>query len=103
MSENSTNNTVSCYHCQQKLEIGTEGKISRKEECSACSASLHCCKMCKFYDTTAYNECRESNAERILDKEKANFCDYFVLKNSNSHADSAKNNLLSLANSLFKD
>jgi hypothetical protein len=24
-----------------------------------------------------YNQCRESQAERVLDKDRSNFCDYF--------------------------
>ncbi len=32
---------------------------------------------CRFYDETAYNECSEPSAERVVDKEKSNFCDYF--------------------------
>jgi hypothetical protein len=32
---------------------------------------------CIFYDRSRYNECGESNADRVVDKEKGNFCDYF--------------------------
>ena len=32
---------------------------------------------CAFYSETSYNECKESQADRVLDKEKANYCDYF--------------------------
>lgn len=35
--------------------------------------------MCIYYDPKSYNECRESSADRVLDKEKDNFCDYFSL------------------------
>jgi hypothetical protein len=37
---------------------------------------------CKFYDPGSYNECREVSAERVVDKERANFCDFFILKGS---------------------
>lgn len=33
---------------------------------------------CAFYDAGAYNACREPQAERVLDKERANRCDYFA-------------------------
>jgi len=50
--------------------------------------------MCSFYDRTVYNECRESQAERVVEKEKSNFCDYFQLavtaKSSNGVRDAAK-------------
>ncbi|MBI4411014.1 MAG: hypothetical protein HY541_00835 [Deltaproteobacteria bacterium] len=39
---------------------------------------MHICKNCEFYDRAAYNECSEPQAERVLDKEKSNFCDYFL-------------------------
>ena len=38
---------------------------------------MRVCKNCAFYDTSAYNECHEIQAERVVDKERANFCDYF--------------------------
>jgi hypothetical protein len=58
--------------------------------------------MCKFYDQQVYNECRESNAERIVDKEKSNFCDYFSLSDGKNTEDTKKN-LKSAADSLFKN
>ncbi|EQC51685.1 hypothetical protein M901_2861 [Bacteriovorax sp. DB6_IX] len=57
--------------------------------------------MCKFYDPTAYNECKETNADRILEKEKANFCDYFILKGGSGSGDE-KDDLMAAANALFK-
>jgi hypothetical protein len=35
------------------------------------------CRNCAHHDPAAYNECRESNAERVLEKERSNRCDYF--------------------------
>lgn len=63
-----------CFSCQKELS----SRIGRQERCQ-CGADLHCCYNCLFYDSTAYNECREPQAERVLDKERANFCDYFQL------------------------
>jgi len=57
--------------------------------------------MCSFYDSRVYNECRESNAERIVDKEKANFCDYFNLSDGTNKSTS-KEDLANQAASLFK-
>ncbi|MCB9030372.1 MAG: hypothetical protein H6619_04915 [Deltaproteobacteria bacterium] len=66
-----------CYHCGTELILSDT--VGRKEECQACGYDLHCCYNCKFYDKTAYNECKEPQAERTLDKDKANFCDYFTM------------------------
>jgi hypothetical protein len=57
--------------------------------------------MCKFYDPKVYNECHESNADRIVDKEKANFCDYFVLSGG-GNAGPSKDDLINSADALFK-
>ena len=74
-------NTAYCYACNQSTELEAEQKILRHEECPHCQIQLHCCKMCVFYDTKVYNECREPLAERLVDKEKANFCSYFKIGN----------------------
>ncbi len=71
---------MECVFCKKETEI--EGKIGRRDTCPNCGRDLRCCKQCKFYDQGAYNECREVSAERIVDKERANFCDYFVVRGS---------------------
>jgi hypothetical protein len=35
------------------------------------------CRNCSFYDEGAHHECRESSAEWVKDKERANICEYF--------------------------
>lgn len=92
---------VQCYHCQAKLSLASGQDIGRSEECPKCFTSLRCCRMCGFYDKNAYNECSEPMAERILDKEKANFCDYYKLGEKGSE-NNAKNDALAKANALFK-
>jgi hypothetical protein len=78
---------MNCVFCGEDLHI--KGKVSRRDTCPRCQRDIRCCKQCKFYDINAYNECREVSAERIIDKERANFCDYFMLRgsigNSGSH------------------
>jgi len=51
--------------------------VGRTETCDGCGADLHVCRNCDFYDTAAYNACRESRAERVLEKDRSNFCDWF--------------------------
>ncbi|MCD6561924.1 MAG: hypothetical protein J7L16_09245 [Deltaproteobacteria bacterium] len=69
-----------CAFCKQKIYI--KGIVSRTDTCPKCNRDLRCCKQCKFYDSHAYNECKEIAAERIVDKERSNFCEYFILKGS---------------------
>lgn len=65
---------MNCYKCQNKLEASDFG---RQDTCRQCGVDTRCCHNCLHYDRHAYNECRESSADRVVDKEKANFCDYF--------------------------
>ena len=65
----------SCHICGKGLE-GNE-RVGRSEICPHCRADLHCCLNCRFYDEHAQNQCRESSAEWVSDREKNNFCDYF--------------------------
>ena len=69
-----------CAFCSKEVE--SERKVSRSDTCPHCSRDLHCCLQCQFYDSGSYNECKEVMAERVVDKDRANFCDYFVLKGS---------------------
>jgi hypothetical protein len=96
------NTTLSCYSCHKALDLAPAQKIIKNEECPHCYASLHCCNMCKFHEKTAYNECREPNAERIVEKEKANYCDFFVLTGGGDPGEEM-GKMTSAANALFKD
>ena len=46
-------------------------------ECRTCHAQLHVCRLCKFYDIRVAKACRETVADEVRDKERANFCGYF--------------------------
>lgn len=69
-----------CYRCGKAVEM--DRTVGRTEPCPHCDADLHCCLNCTFYDPTAHQECHEPQAELVSDKEKGNFCDYFMFKES---------------------
>ena len=69
-----------CHHCRKKLD--TDLKAGRRDTCPFCDADLHVCLNCLFYDPGSYNQCRESQAERVVDKERSNFCDYFNFRDA---------------------
>jgi hypothetical protein len=92
---------VKCYKCQTDTKLELNQSISRNEECPQCAADLRCCKMCNFYDPKAYNECKEPTADRILEKEKANFCDFFKLGSPGSN-NNMKADIMAQADALFK-
>ncbi len=64
-----------CHRCRKTLTLTDH--IGRREMCAFCGADLHVCLNCRFYDPGIYNGCREPQAERVLDKDRSNFCDYF--------------------------
>ena len=66
---------LACHGCGQTQQV--EGPVSRGAGCSRCGVALRCCRNCVFYEPSAYNQCAEPVAERVVDKEMANFCDYF--------------------------
>ncbi|MEX2129861.1 MAG: hypothetical protein WD772_00115, partial [Pseudohongiellaceae bacterium] len=67
---------LQCWKCGNILK-DIIMPFSRYEECNVCKADQHVCRMCREYDPGVADECREHRAEFVLDKEKANFCDFF--------------------------
>lgn len=89
-----------CYSC--KGEVPVNDYVARGDECPHCTADLKVCLNCSFYDSTYNNECRETEAERVTDKEKANFCDYFKIKEAHGEEVNVKNKAMEELNNLFK-
>ncbi len=56
------------------------GAVSMNAGCEKCGCDVRVCFNCKFYDPRAYNECHEPQAERVVDKDRRNRCDFFVLR-----------------------
>ena len=68
--------TIQCWKCGTTLP-NLLLPFSRYEECSTCNADLHACISCKNYAPGTSDDCNEDRAEFVLDKDKANFCDFF--------------------------
>lgn len=64
-----------CWKCGASLAELTL-PLSRTDECRACRAEVHVCRMCRFYDTGKAKSCAEPVADEVRDKERANFCGY---------------------------
>ncbi len=71
-----TESTLVCWKCGHSL-ADLSLPLRRLEECRACGAELHVCRLCEFYDIGVAKSCREPIAEEVKDKTRANFCDYF--------------------------
>lgn len=65
---------MTCQRCGSPLPLPPWG---RRDSCPGCGRDLHACVCCSFFAPGHYNHCREPQADRVLDPEKANFCDYF--------------------------
>ncbi len=91
---------VYCFQC--KKPTASESKIGFRDECSQCRADSHVCKNCEFYDVKAYNECRETAADVVREKERSNFCDFFSANQNPGTVDDKAAKLRAAAEALFK-
>ena len=66
-----------CAFCGAEVEV--VGRVGRQDECAACKRDLHACLQCRLYDRSYHNQCRESQAAYVADKERSNFCEFFEL------------------------
>ncbi|HEY2485146.1 MAG TPA: hypothetical protein VGI36_08350 [Candidatus Binataceae bacterium] len=67
---------MNCFFCGREIE--TRERVGFRDTCPGCDRPLHACRNCDFYDWTYHNQCRETQADRVVDKERANFCEYFT-------------------------
>jgi len=65
-----------CLRCGASLS-SLSLPLSRRDQCPECSADLHVCKMCIYFDKSVPRQCREDGAEDVTDKGRPNFCDWF--------------------------
>lgn len=63
-----------CKKCGKPILV-TE--IFRTTTCPDCGADLHSCVNCKYYSKNSHFDCRETIEEPVVDKENANFCDFY--------------------------
>ncbi len=90
-----------CFSCSKK--IPTDIRPGRGDECGGCGADLKVCLNCRFYEPGTYNDCAEPNAERVVEKERANYCEYFEYSTGNRGGSSEKRDPFYELKKLFKD
>ena len=66
-----------CWKCGKPIELS--GTVSRSDVCPSCGADVRSCKNCRFYEPGAHYDCRETVDELVKDKERANFCGWFMI------------------------
>jgi hypothetical protein len=71
--------TIACFHCSRVVEFSD--RVGFRDQCPGCDRPLHVCCNCTFYDPSYNNSCREPMADRVVDKGRFNFCEYFAPAN----------------------
>lgn len=89
-----------CWKCGKNIEEGTQ--IFRNSEYPECKSDLHSCRNCKFYESGAHYDCKESVDFPVNDKERANFCDYFSVRFDFS-SNAKKNDKIDAARNAFNN
>jgi hypothetical protein len=92
-----------CHKCG--TEWKGDGQPGRRETCAMCSADLHACLNCDFYDMTKPSQCRVPDVDLVRDKEVTNFCDEFRFRESSGPPrvdGTGKADMKDLWNKLFK-
>ncbi len=64
----------SCANCGARYEA----PIYRNTLCQECGKELKTCRNCRHFSPGAANSCHEPVSEPVLDKDRANFCDWFT-------------------------
>lgn len=66
--------TLKCWSCGHASEFE---EIFKTDTCTKCDADLKCCRCCRHYDESASNSCKETMADYVHKKDRANFCEYY--------------------------
>jgi hypothetical protein len=89
---------IQCWKCGAAL-AHLALPFGRSEQCRACGADLHCCKLCREFNPRQPQQCNEPTVEEVRNKERANFCDHYKpvtgawQGGSNTGADAARSEL----------
>lgn len=91
---------MNCWNCGKAID--TRERVEFRAACPSCDRALHVCKNCNHYDPAYYNRCRETIAERVVDKERANFCEFFAPRTTGARSKSSAASVRSQLDALFK-
>ena len=87
-----------CWHCGAELSHLDYGRADR---CLKCGKDTRACRNCIFYDKDVNNQCHETQADRVIEKERSNFCDYFKPKATGGSGAPTRDSLKFAADALF--
>ncbi len=89
-----------CWSCGKSSEI--QEQVGRRDECPQCGVDVRVCKNCRHFEPGAYNQCKESTAERVTNKDRANFCGMFQLEASSQRVEQSAEDARARLEALFK-
>ena len=69
------NEVIRCHVCGRSVE--NFGTIAHDTGCPHCNAPLHCCRICRSFDSSARWQCRAPIEQAVGDKNKANDCSHY--------------------------
>ena len=90
-----------CAHCGRKLEI-VGNQVGRRDTCPDCGAELRACRNCRHFEPDVAKQCKEPFAEVPMDKDSANFCEYFQISEGGITDSASRGVLLDAAEALFR-
>lgn len=99
MIDPSLSHAGTCWNCGNTLSPLDYG---RGDSCQKCGRDTRTCKGCTFFDLNAHNQCHETQADRVVEKERSNFCDYFKPSSKSQNNPVTKDSLKAAAEALFK-
>jgi hypothetical protein len=88
-----------CWNCGVELSPLDYG---RADICAKCARDTKVCKGCELYDPAVNKQCRETEAELVVDKERSNFCDYFRPRAGTGSQTKTRDAMKNAAEALFK-
>src|SRR6478609_1309259 len=92
--------STTCWKCGASL---TSLDYGRQDTCRKCGFDTRVCRNCIHYDRLYNNECKETQADRVVDKERSNFCDYFKPRSgAGGDGTQARDAMKAAAEALFK-
>jgi hypothetical protein len=90
-----------CGNCGQAVDV-VGNQVGRRDTCPHCEAELHACRHCRHFDLTVAKGCKEPFAEVPMDKDSANFCEFFQIGEGGISGAPQRRALLDAAESLFR-
>jgi hypothetical protein len=93
---------MNCYNCSSDIEVTALKPLGFRDTCPKCDRDAHVCRNCELFDESAHHQCRESSAELVRDKERANRCEYFSARAASTSKKGSSADHVAALEGLFK-